>query len=202
MKENDVFITGVGLLTPVGIGKEETWQNMLKGKSGIKNISLFDTASLPVRIAGELPNDFSYIAKTFFRKKTDFKKTIRFSQISVTGAFLAIEDAGIDLNKENTKQTGICIGTGIGGLLFTEEQVLQFYKDKSKNDLLSIVKVTPNAASANIAINLNIKGPSLTVATACASGAHSIGVAYDLIKLSRADLVLAGGVETSISPFV
>lgn len=202
MKENDVFITGVGLATPVGIGKEETWQNLLKGKSGISYISHFDTSALPVKIAGELPADFNNTAKTFFARKTDFKKTIRFSQISVAAACLAIEDAAIDLEREDARQAGVCMGSGVGGLLFTEDQVLQFYKDRNFNnyDPLTIVKITPNAASSNISIILNLKGPSLTVTTACASGAHAIGLGYDLIRQNRADLVLAGGAEAPISP--
>ncbi|MBI3815350.1 MAG: beta-ketoacyl-[acyl-carrier-protein] synthase family protein [Nitrospinae bacterium] len=200
MDGNDVFITGIGLITPVGIGKEEAWQNMLQGKSGIKYISLFDASNLPVKIAGELCSDFEYVARGFFKRKSNYNQTIRFSKIGVMAASLSLKDAGIELRNEDTRKIGICIGTGIGGLLFTEEQVMQFYKNWNNNDLLSIVKVTPNAASSNIAINLNIKGPSLTVTTACASGGHAIGVAYDLIKMNRIDLALAGGIETPISP--
>jgi 3-oxoacyl-[acyl-carrier-protein] synthase II len=200
---NDVFITGIGLLTPLGIGKEDTWHYMVQGKSGINYITHFDTSNLPVKIAGELLPDFEYMARSFFKRKIHYSKTLRFSKIAVTATALALEDAGIDLNtmtKEDTKRIAICIGTGTGGLLFTEEQVLRYYKDAKTGDVLSIVKVTPNAAASNIAINFNISGPSLTITTACASGGHAIGVAYDLIKMNRVDMALVGGVDTPLSP--
>ncbi len=203
MAENDVYVTGIGLITPLGFGTSVTWQGLLGGVSGISSISLFDASDLPVRIAGELSSDVEVLARAFFKKKTLCSKTLRFSKIAVACAGMALEDAGINVGtktKEASSRIAICIGTGTGGLLFTEEQVLTYYKDRRSGDALSIVKLTPNAAASNIAINFCIYGPSLTVTTACASGGHAIGVAYDLIRMNRVDMALAGGVDTSISP--
>jgi len=201
--EEEVFLTGIGLITPLGFGTRETWQRLVEGESGISRITLFDAQDLPVRIAGELPADVEVRARGFFARKALCSKTLRFSKIAVACAALSLEDAGIDVGKktrEESSRIGIFIGTGTGGLLFTEQQVLTYYKDHKNGDVLSIVKLTPNAAASNIAINFNIYGPSLTVTTACASGGHAVGVAYDSIRMNRIDMALAGGVETSLSP--
>lgn len=198
MDTSDVFITGIGLITPLGMGKEETWNNMLKGASGVKQISRFDASALPVKIAGELSNDIEYVSRDYFKRKTLCSTMIRFSKIAITAACLAIEDARIDVGKKSREETariGVCIGTGMGGLLHGEERPM-----RCDGDLVSAVKVSAASAASPIAAHFNINGPSLTVTTACASGGHAIGVAYDLIKMDRIDMAVAGGVETAICP--
>lgn len=146
-----------------------------------------------------MPADFGEVARGFFRKHTDYKKTIRFSQIAVCAAGLALEDAKLSVSPEESHRIGVCQGTGIGGLLFTEHQAIRFHQDKGV-DPLGVVKLMPNVVSASITLNYQIKGPSLTVTTACASGAHAIGIASDWIKSGRIDWAIVGGVETPLSP--
>lgn len=193
-----VVITGLGVVAPNGIGKDEFWEANIKGKSGISRITSFDVSQLNSKIAAQV-KDFDPLK---YMPKLLAKKVDRFTQFGIAASRLALDDSGLDLEKEDKGHIGVSIGTGLGGMLYHEEAVLQIHKDKfSKVDPLTVPKVTSNAASSNVAIVFSLSGPNATMSTACAAGAHSIGYAYDLIKLNRADIMIAGGAEAPITPF-
>ena len=193
-----VVITGLGVIAPNGIGKDEFWENSIKGKSGISKIVGFDVTGLDSKIAAQIKN-FDPLK---YMSKLKSKKIDRFAQFGVAASKLAIEDSGLELDKENKDRIGVSLGTGLGGASYHEEVVLKMKKDNfSKSDPLSIPKITSNAASSNVAIIFSLTGPNVTLSTACSSGAHGIGYAYDLIKLNRADIIIAGGTEAPITPF-
>jgi len=193
-----VVITGLGVVAPNGIGKDEFWEANIKGRSGVELIKDFDTSNLNSKIAAQVKN----FNPTQYMTKLLAKKVDRFTQFGIAASKLALEDSKLELEKEDKGHIGVSIGTGLGGILYHEEVVLQMYKDKfSKVDPLSVPKVTSNAASSNVAIIFSLIGPNATMSTACAAGAHGIGYAYDLIRLGRADIMFAGGAEAPITPF-
>lgn len=202
MKEREVWITGIGLISALGIGKQETWSNLCEGKSGIRPIKKFDASGYHTRIAAELPEAFDDFVAHLFPKRT-LNHAAPFSQLCLAGTRLALTDAGLDLEVENPSKVGICIGTGAGGLSYWEQAVIQYgghYIDALRPlEALAVIKYMSNAASAITSLHFGIGGPSLTISSACSSGAHAIGCAYDMIKLGRAEVVVAGGLDSLIS---
>ncbi len=198
----EVFITGIGLITCLGIGKEENWKNLCEGKSGIRPVKGFDASSYHTKFGGELPDSFQTFFSERFPKRTR-RETALFSQLCLAGAQLAVEDSGLTLGSEDPNQLGICIGTGAGGLSYWEQAFVDnggYYIDALRTfESLAVVKYMSNAAAAITSLHFKIEGPSLTVSSSCSSGAHAIGCAYDMIKLGRADVVFAGGVDVVVS---
>lgn len=193
-----VVMTGLGVVAPNGIGKEEFWEANIKGRSGVDKITIFDVSQLNSKIAAQV-KDFEPLK---YMPRLLTKKVDRFTQFGIAASKLALEDSKLDLDREDRGHIGVSIGTGLGGMLYHEEVILQMYKDRfSKVDPLSVPKVTSNAASSNVAIIFSLTGPNATMSTACAAGAHGIGYAYDLIRLNRADIMFAGGAEAPITPF-
>jgi len=193
-----VVVTGLGVVAPNGIGKDNFWEANIKGVSGVDKITSFDVSQLDSKIAAQVKNfdPLEYMPRLLARKVD------RFTQFGIVASKLALEDSRLDLEKENRDRIGVSIGTGLGGMLYHEEVVLKMHKDKfSRIDPLSVPKVTSNAASSNVAIVFSLTGPNATMSTACAAGAHGIGYAYDLIKLNRADIMFTGGAEAPITPF-
>lgn len=190
-------ITGFGVLTPIGNDKKTLWENLTAGKSGITSITHFDTSAFPTRIAGEI-KDFDALA---YIEKKEAKRMDPFCQYGVACAIQAIEDSGIELEKENLERIGVIVASGIGGLTTWEEQHSRLLeKGPSRVSPFFIPSMIVNTAAGTIAIRFGFKGPNFSVSSACASAGHAIGEAYLTIKTGRADIMLTGGSEATITP--
>ena len=193
-----VVITGIGIISPNGKGKDEFWEANVNGKSGVEAIADFDVSKLKSRIAAQI-KDFDPIK---YMSRLEVRNLDRFSQFALAASKMGLEDSRLDLEKENRGRIGVCIGTGLGGMLYHEKVVVQMQeKDFRRVDPLSVPKVTSNAASCNVAITFSLTGPNATLSTACSSGAHGVSYAYDLVRLNKADVMVAGGTEAPITPF-
>lgn len=192
-----VVVTGIGAVTPIGIGVEAYFNGLKEGKIGIDHVTHFDATEFSTRIAGEV-KDFNpelYIAKK------EVKRMDRFSQFAIAAAKEAFQDSGIDMETVDATRFGVCIGSGVGGLGTLEEQHIKMVeKGPSRVSPFLIPMMIVNIASGNIAIELGAKGPNTTVVTACASGTNAIGDAYKLIQRGDVDLMYTGGAEASITP--
>jgi len=192
-----VVITGMGAVTPIGNTVEEFWQGVLENKVGIGPITKFDTTDFKVKLAAEV--------KEFDPKQhMDFKAAKRmdvFSRYAVVAAQEAFTQAGLDMEKEDSYRVGVIIGSGIGGLPVMEaEHTKLIEKGPSRVSLLMVPMMICNMAAGNVAITLGLKGKCTNVVTACATGSHSIGDAFRAIQYGDADVMLAGGAESSITP--
>lgn len=197
MVKRRVVITGVGPVTPVGIGKEEFWSNLVAGKSGIGPITQFDAEGFSVRIAAEVKN-FAY---TDFIDRKEGKRMDRVNHLAVAAAKLAVEDAGLKMEEENSLRCGVCVGSGIGGIHTFLEQSLKYgEKGPSKISPFFIPMEIPNMSAGQIAISLGFRGPNTAIVTACATGTNCIGDALRTIQYGDADVMLAGGAEAAVSP--
>ena len=195
--ERRVVITGLGVVSPVGNGKEEFWNNLLAGKPGVGPITQFDATDFPVKIAGEV-KDFDPVALAGDRKTV--RHMDRYTQFAVAAAKMAVADAKLDMTKEDPDMAGTLIGTGIGGIHVMEDTILQIEKKgPGKVNPFAIPMMIANMASGQVSITLGLRGPVLTDVTACASGTNSIGLAARLIKYGDADIMVAGGAEAAVS---
>jgi 3-oxoacyl-[acyl-carrier-protein] synthase II len=195
--KNRVVVTGMGAITPVGIGLENTWQALLAGKSGVRRITRFDVNSFPTQVAAEVL-DFN---PTDFMEFKEAKRMARFSQFALAAARQALEHAALDLSKEDPTRIGLEIGTAIGGISVVEEQAIVFHErgPRAVNPTLVPI-IIANAAPCHIAIQLGIKGPTNSPVAACATGAVAIGQALRQMQAGYVDVVIAGGTEAAISP--
>lgn len=192
-----IVITGIGPITPVGIGKDEVWQALINGKSGIGPITRFDPSVLTAKIAGEV-KDFD---PTLYIDKKEAKRMDRFTQFAIAAAKMAIEDANLDLTKENLTRIGTCVGTGIGGVETLHDQYKTlFEKGANRVSPFFVPMMIANMAAGQVSITFGLKGPNSSVVTACASGTNSIGDAFKIIARGDADLMIAGGTEAAVSP--
>ena len=192
-----VVVTGIGLITSLGIGKQKTWERVLNGECGIDKITAFDTTEQSIHIAGEVKdfNPEDYI------EKTEIKKLARFSQFAVAASKLALEDSKFVIDESNAERTGVIVGSGIGGLEIIETEVGKLLEKGSRRvSPFYIPGAIVNMAAGNVSIYLGAKGPNTSVVTACAAGTNSIGDAYEIIKLGKADTMIAGGAEATITP--
>lgn len=195
--ERRVVITGLGVVSPVGNGKEEFWNNLLAGKPGVGPITQFDATDFPVKIAGEVKG-FDPVALAGDRKTV--RHMDRYTQFAVAAAKMAVADAKLDMTKEDPDMAGTLIGTGIGGIHVMEDTILQIEKrGPEKVNPFAIPMMIANMASGQVSIVLGLRGPVLTDVTACASGTNSIGLAARLIKYGDADIMIAGGAEAAVS---
>ena len=198
MTRRRVVITGLGLVSPVGNTVEEGWQNILAGRSGIAHVTKFDTSTFPVQIAGEVRN----FDITSYISAKDARRMDTFIHFGMAAGIQAVRDAGLD--KENVvdlERVGVAIGSGIGGLPLIEE---------TKEEFLSggLRKVSPffvpgsiiNMISGNLSIMYGFKGPNIAHVSACTTGTHSIGEASRIIEYGDADVMIAGGAESTVSP--
>jgi 3-oxoacyl-[acyl-carrier-protein] synthase II len=192
-----VVVTGIGLVTPLGIGLEKTWKALCAGESGIARITRFDPTDYPTQIAGEV-KDFDPAA---FIEKKEIKKMDLFIHFAVGAAQLAAEDAGLKVTAENAERVGVYIGSGIGGLssIETYHKVLQD-KGPERVSPFFIPMTIINLASGQVAIRLGAKGPNSCAVTACATGNNCIGDAFRLIQRGDADVMVAGGAEAAVTP--
>ncbi len=194
--KNRVVITGLGAVTPIGIGKEKFFEGLKSGKNGIGRITQFDPAEYVCQIAGEV-HDFN---PDDFIDKKESKRMDRYTQFAVAAAKLALADSKLNLENVNRDRVGIFVGAGIGGMQTLHNQYEKlFAKGPSKISPFFIPMMIANMASGQIAIELKIHGPSECVVTACASGSNCIGDAYLVVANGEADIMFAGGTEASIS---
>jgi len=192
-----VVVTGVGLVTPLGTGVEKTWQSLCEGKSGIGRITRFDPSELPSQIAAEV-KDFDPVD---FIEKKEIKKMDRFIQFGIAAAKMAVEDARLEITDATADRVGVYVGAGIGGLPAIESNHIKFLEGGIKKlTPFFIPMVIINLVSGHIAIMVGAKGPNSAVVTACATGTHAIGDAFKIIQRGDADVMIAGGTESTISP--
>lgn len=192
-----VVVTGMGAITPIGNDVETFWKAVKQGKTGFGPISRFDTTDYKVKLAAEV-KDFAA------QEKMDFKAAKRmevFSQYAVVAAKEAFEQAALDMSKEDPFRVGVSIGSGIGGLSIMESEHERIVKQgPNRVNPLLIPMMISNMAAGNVAIALGLKGKCINVVTACATGAHSIGEAFRAVQYGDADVMLAGGTESAITP--
>jgi len=192
-----VVISGVGLITPLGIGVEETWRELCAGKSGIGEITRFDTSDFQTKIAGEV-KDFR--PEDFLTQK-DARRTTTFIAYAVAATRMALEDSGLVIDQSNADRVGVFTGCGLGGLASLEEtnRIIET-RGPSRVSPFFIPMMIGNMAAGMISMQFGAKGPNACMATACAAGSHSIGDAFKLVQQGRADGMIAGGVESVITP--
>ncbi len=192
-----VVITGLGVLSPVGIGKEAYWQALLRGQSGIDRLTRFDSSLYDSKIAGEVKD---FVPEQFLERK-EIRRMDRFAQFGVAAAKLAVGDAALEIGEEDPESIGVVIGSGIGGIeTLCEQHSVLLNKGPNRISPLFIPMIISNMAAGQIAICLGPKGPNITLVTACASGTNAIGEAYLMLQRGAVEVVLAGGTETPIVP--
>jgi len=195
--ERRVVITGLGIITPIGNNKEVFWNNLVKGTSGVARVTRFDVSDYSSKIAGEIKN---FDPQDVIERK-ELKRKDLFCQYALVSANQAVIDAGIELEKENLERVGVIVASGIGGLSTWEEQHNRLLsKGPSRISPFFIPSMIVNTAAASIAIKFGFKGPNFATSSACASSGHAIGEAYETIKSGRADVMLTGGSEATITP--
>src|SRR5262249_38242928 len=189
--------TGMGLVSPLGVGTEPTWQAILAGRSGIAPITLFDPSRYTTRFAGEVKG-FDPLA---WLDKKDVKKCGRFIQFALAATSMAIAASGLQICAANATRVGVTIGSGIGGfeVIEREHQVL-LERGPERVSPFFIVAALVNLAAGQVAVRLGAKGPNSAVATACTTGAHAIGDGFRLIQNGYADAMICGGTEASVTP--
>lgn len=192
-----VVVTGMGAITPIGNSVDEFWQGIKAGKVGIDEITKFDTTDYSVKLAAEVKD---FVAK----ERMEFKAAKRmspFSQYAVCAAKEALEQSGLDLTKEDPYKVGVSVGSGVGGMKDMEEENKKLLeKGPGRVKPLLVPMMITNMAAGNVAIAFGAKGKCINVVTACATGTHSIGEAYRSIQCGEADVMIAGGTESSITP--
>ena len=198
MKEElRVVATGVGLVSPVGVGTEETWAALLRGDSGIDRISLFNPDKYSCQFAGEVKR---FVPEEFVERK-DVKKMGRFIQFAMAAAHFSVEHSGLNMSVEDAERVGVYVGSGIGAFEVIEREHAKL--ESSGPDRVSPFFITAsiaNLAAGQISIRYGARGPNLTCATACTTGAHGIGEAFRIIQRGDADVMICGGSEAAVTP--
>ncbi len=193
-----VVITGLGAVSALGNTLDETWAGIKGGKCGIDKITHFDCSDFKGQIAAEVKN-FDPLQ---FMEKKDARKMARFTRFAVAAAVQAVKDSGLSKETLAGDRTGIILGNGIGGFeIYHEAYKKYFLSGHDRISPMTVPLMIPNEAAGNISMQLGIKGPSWTLATACASGTDALGNALDFIRLGRADICVAGGTESTITGF-
>ncbi len=192
-----VVVTGVGAISPLGTTLADSWSAALKGQSGIANITKFDAALYDVRFAGEVKN---FTADTYIEKKEQ-KKMDLFIQYGIAATKMALDQSELKITPENNKRIGVFMGSGMGGLPYIEEQHSRLLeKGPGRVSPFFIPSVITNLAPGWISILFGIKGPNFTITSACATGVHALGEAYNYVRFGLADAMIAGGTESTITP--
>lgn len=192
-----VVVTGLGVITPLGLGKEAFFEALVAGQSGVDRITLFDAEEFPVRIAAEVkgfePTD-SIDAKRARRMD-------RFAQFAVAAAVMAVEDADLDLDQISRSRIGVIVGSGIGGLRTLEDQhEILLKKTPRRVSPFVVPMMISDMAAGQISIELGVTGPNWGVVSACSSGAHAIGEAFEVLRRGAADMMITGGAEAPVTP--
>jgi 3-oxoacyl-[acyl-carrier-protein] synthase II len=196
MDKRRVVVTGLGLVTPLGIGVEKSWEGLMQGRSGIRRITQFDASTFPAQIAGEVegfnPEDFIEIK--------EIKKMDRFIHFGIAASTMAMEDSGLKIDETNAPRVGVYVGAGMGGLPAIEHyHKVLLEKGPRKITPFFIPMLIINLAAGQISIRFGAKGPNAAPATACATGSHAIGDAFKIIQRGDADAMIAGGTESVIT---
>ena len=198
MQNRRVVVTGLGMLSPVGNTAEESWKNLLAGKSGISRIEHFDVSDFSVKIAGTV-KDFDAAAWGINAK--DQRKMDEFIQYGIAAGIMALDDSGIEITDENRDRIGTMIGSGIGGLTLIEKNINGLAARGPKGISPFFVPSTIiNMVSGQLSIMKGLRGPNLSTVTACATGTHAIGLSYRLIQYGDADVMVCGGSEKASTP--
>ena len=194
-KSRRVVITGMGALTPLGNSVEEFWQGCVEGRSGIDWITLFDSSAYPVKVDGEIRG----FDPTEYIDRKEARRMARFSQLSVAAAKMALADSGLKLEEEDTTRIGVLLGNGNGGYPETDDAMRTIVsRGGNRLDPFYMSKILPNIAAAQIAMQFGLRGYNNTVTTACAASTQAMGDALDIIRMGRADVMVAGGGEAGI----
>ena len=192
-----VAVTGVGLVSPLGIGNAENWDALLAGRSGIGPITRFDPSPFACKIAGEVQG----FDPSRFLEKKEIKKMDTFIHYAMGAAYFAMEDSGLPVTDENRERVAVVIGSGIGGLPLIEATQKDYLERGTKAiSPFFITGLIANEAAGNVSIKYGLKGPNLATVTACTTGAHAVGEAYRMIQYGDADSAIAGGTEAVITP--
>jgi len=192
-----VVITGMGVITPIGLNVKEYWESVKQGKTGFGEITKFDASAYKCKIAAEVKG---FDAKNYMDPKSA-RRMESFCQYAVAAAKEALEDSGLDIEKEDPFRVGVAVGSGIGSLQAIErEHAKLLEKGPSRVSPMMIPLMISNMAAGNISIQFGLKGKSINVVTACATGTHSIGEAFRSIQYGEAEVMVAGGTESSITP--
>jgi 3-oxoacyl-[acyl-carrier-protein] synthase II len=192
-----VVVTGIGMISPLGVGNEATWQGLVEGRSGIGPITKFDASAYSARIAGEVRG---FDPEKWIEKK-EVKKSDTFIHYAIAAAQMAVDDAKLDTKALDPDRLGVIIGSGIGGLPLIEEMHRKLIeRGPARISPFFIPGLIVNLATGQISIRFNARGPSSAPATACATGAHAIGDAFKIIQRDEADVMFAGGSEAVVTP--
>ena len=192
-----VVVTGVGLVTPLGVGIDNVWQKILKGESGIGPITRFDTSRHDTKFAGEVRG---FNAEEYMSQK-EVKRVDLFIQYALAGAKIGVNDSGLDMSAEDAERVGVIIGTGLGGLPTLERyHSVLLERGPGRISPFFIPMLIANEAPGHVSIEYGMKGPNLSIVTACATGTHSIGTAMRTIQYGDADVIVAGGTEANLTP--
>ena len=191
-----VVVTGLGVVTPVGIGNDRFWNSLMEGRSGVRRITTFDPSALDTQIAAEVA-DFD---PSDFMDRKEARRNDRFVQFAFAAARIALDDSGLEITPQNATRVGVLVGSGIGGIITWEEQhtILQT-RGPGRVSPFFIPMTILNMASGTISILTGAKGPNLCVVTACATGGNAIGDAMRIIQRGEADAMIAGGAEAAIT---
>jgi 3-oxoacyl-[acyl-carrier-protein] synthase II len=197
LNKRRVVITGIGMISPLGIGNEPTWQGLIAGRSGIDRITKFDASNFPCKIAGEVRG---FDPESWIEKK-EVKKSDTFIHYGIAASQMAVDDAGLDMSNEDGDRVGVIIGSGIGGLPLIEEMHQKMLeRGPGRISPFFIPGLIVNLAAGQVSIRFGARGPNSAPATACATGAHAIGDAVKIIRHDDADVMIAGGSEAVITP--
>jgi 3-oxoacyl-[acyl-carrier-protein] synthase II len=194
-----VAVTGLGLVSPVGIGNAANWEALLAGRSGIGPITRFDASPFTCRIAAEVKG----FDPSLYIEKKEIKKMDTFIHFAMAAAHFAMEDSGLPVNDGNRERIAVVVGSGIGGLPLIEKTQREFVLSGNNPKVISpffITGLIVNEAAGNISIKYGLKGPNLATVTACTTGAHAVGEAYRKIQYGEADAAVAGGAESVMTP--
>ena len=196
--ERRVVITGMGVLSPVGNDVETFWKNLVAGRSGIGLIEAFDTSDYTCKIGGEVK---AFTAAEFFKNPKDARRADRFAQLAMAASKMALEDCGVDLEAVDRDNFGVMVGSGIGGLMTLEKQhTALMTKSPSRVSPFTIPMMISNIGSGMVSMDYDLRGPNMSIVTACATANNNIGEAWRIIKFGDADAMVAGGAEASIAP--
>ena len=194
-----VAVTGLGVITPLGIGTDSFWRHLRAGQSGITPITRFDAADLPTRIAGTVD---CFDPEPIIGRK-EARRMDRATQMAVAAARMAVDDAGLSAERFDPYKVGVCLGSGMGAMLTLEQEIGGFLSGgPHRVGPLVAPMMIPNMPAGYVSIHLGLRGPIRALATACATGSDCIGEAFEMIRAGRVPIVVAGGVEAPVSRFV
>jgi 3-oxoacyl-[acyl-carrier-protein] synthase II len=190
-----VVITGVGAFTPVGKNTSDFWDGLISGKSGVRPITKFDISDLPTKFAGQIEN---YNPEDYFDRK-EARRLDPVTQYAVISSDEAVKDSGIDLDTVNKDRIGVMIGTGIGGMNTFYEQSISLHEHGARGvNPIFIPMLIPDMPAGQVSIKYGFRGPNFCAVSACATGSHNIGLAFDSIRFGQSDMVLCGGTEAPV----